>query len=53
MEGTIEADGVVLSSIFLIYTMTSIASVFFITAGTFAVAADEGKGKNQCLCQRR
>ena len=32
-------SGAVLSSIFLIYTMTSIASVFFITAGTFAVMA--------------
>lgn len=32
-------NGVVLSSIFLVYTMTSIASVFFITAGTFAVMA--------------
>ena len=32
-------NGAVLSSIFLIYTMTSIASVFFITAGTFAVMA--------------
>ena len=32
-------NGVVLSSIFLIYTMSSIASVFFITAGTFAVMA--------------
>ena len=32
-------NGVVLSSIFLIYTATSIASVFFITAGTFAVMA--------------
>ena len=32
-------NGVVLSSIFIIYTMTSIASVFFITAGTFAVMA--------------
>ena len=29
----------VMSSIFLVYTMTSIASVFFITAGTFAVMA--------------
>ncbi len=29
-------NGVTLSSIFVIYTMTSIASVFFITAGTFA-----------------
>ena len=32
-------NGVMLSSIFLIYTATSIASVFFITAGTFAVMA--------------
>ena len=32
-------NGAVLSSIFLIYTMLSIASVFFITAGTFAVMA--------------
>ena len=32
-------NGAVLSSIFLIYTMSSIASVFFITAGTFAVMA--------------
>ena len=32
-------NGVVMSSIFLVYTMTSIASVFFITAGTFAVMA--------------
>ena len=32
-------NGVVLSSIFLVYTMSSIASVFFITAGTFAVMA--------------
>ena len=32
-------NGAVLSYIFLIYTMTSIASVFFITAGTFAVMA--------------
>ena len=29
-------NGAVLSSIFIIYTMSSIASVFFITAGTFA-----------------
>lgn len=35
-------NGVVLSSIFIIYTMTSIASVFFITAGTFAVMAFVG-----------
>ena len=32
-------NGVMLSSIFLIYTTSSIASVFFITAGTFAVMA--------------
>jgi len=32
-------NGVVLSSIFLVYTASSIASVFFITAGTFAVMA--------------
>lgn len=32
-------NGVMLSSIFLIYTATSIASVFFITAGTFAMMA--------------
>ena len=32
-------NGAVLSSIFLIYTMSSIASVFFITAGTFGVMA--------------
>lgn len=32
-------NGATLSVIFLVYTMTSIASVFFITAGTFAVMA--------------
>ena len=32
-------NGAVLSFIFLVYTMSSIASVFFITAGTFAVMA--------------
>jgi FtsH-binding integral membrane protein len=32
-------NGVVLSSIFMVYTMTSIAKVFFITAGTFGVTA--------------
>lgn len=32
-------NGATLSVIFLAYTMTSIASVFFITAGTFAVMA--------------
>lgn len=35
-------NGVVLSSIFVVYTMSSIASVFFITAGTFAVMAAIG-----------
>lgn len=35
-------NGVMLSSIFVIYTMTSIASVFFITAGTFAVMSLAG-----------
>lgn len=32
-------NGLTLSFIFLVYTMTSITSVFFITAGTFAVMA--------------
>jgi hypothetical protein len=32
-------NGALFSSIFLVYTMSSIASVFFITAGTFAVMA--------------
>jgi FtsH-binding integral membrane protein len=32
-------NGAMLSSIFMIYTMSSITSVFFITAGTFAVMA--------------
>ena len=32
-------NGALFSSIFIIYTMSSIASVFFITAGTFAVMA--------------
>lgn len=35
-------NGVVLSSIFIVYTMSSIASVFFITAGTFAAMAFVG-----------
>lgn len=34
--------GAMLSSIFVVYTMSSIASVFFITAGTFAVMAFVG-----------
>ena len=32
-------NGVTLSSIFMVYAMTSIAKVFFITAGTFGVMA--------------
>ena len=32
-------NGAVLSSIFIVYTMSSVANVFFITAGTFAVMA--------------
>ncbi len=32
-------NGVTLASIFVVYTMSSIASVFFITAGTFAAMA--------------
>ena len=32
-------NGALFSSIFLVYTMSSIASVFFITAGTFGVMA--------------
>lgn len=35
-------NGAMLSSIFVVYTMSSIASVFFITAGTFAVMAAIG-----------
>lgn len=35
-------NGVVLSSIFVIYTMSSIANVFFITAGTFGVMSVYG-----------
>ena len=35
-------NGATMSSIFMIYTMSSIASVFFITAGTFAVMAIAG-----------
>jgi FtsH-binding integral membrane protein len=34
--------GVTLSSIFLVFTMESLASVFFITAGTFAVVSIYG-----------
>ena len=33
------SNGALFSSIFLVYTMSSIASVFFITAGTFGVMA--------------
>jgi FtsH-binding integral membrane protein len=32
-------NGVVLSSLFLAYTMTSLATTFFVTAGTFGVMA--------------
>lgn len=35
-------NGVVLSSIFVLYTMSSIANVFFITAGTFGVMSVYG-----------
>lgn len=35
-------NGATLSSIFLVYTMSSIANVFFITAGTFAAMAAFG-----------
>lgn len=35
-------NGVTLSSIFMVYTMASIAKVFFITAGTFAAMAFYG-----------
>lgn len=35
-------NGVTLSSIFLVYSMTSIAKVFFITAGTFGAMATYG-----------
>lgn len=35
-------NGVTLSSIFLVYSMTSIAKVFFITAGTFAAMGAYG-----------
>lgn len=35
-------NGAMLSSIFIVYTMRSIASVFFITAGTFAAMAAIG-----------
>ena len=35
-------NGATLSLIFMAYTLTSIASVFFITAGTFGVMAAYG-----------
>ncbi len=35
-------NGITLASIFVVYTMSSIASVFFITAGTFAAMAVVG-----------
>ena len=37
--GSPALNGVTLSGIFLVYTMTSIAQVFFITAGTFGAMA--------------
>lgn len=50
-------NGITMASIFVVYTMTSIASVFFITAGTFGVMsvygyvtkADLTKMGNICL----
>ena len=39
-------NGVTLSSIFMVYAMTSIAKVFFITAGTFGVMALYGSVAN-------
>ena len=50
-------NGITMASIFVVYTMTSIASVFFITAGTFCVMsvygyvtkADLTKMGNICL----
>lgn len=50
-------NGITMASIFVVYTMTSIASVFFITAGTFGVMsvygyvtkADLSKMGNICL----
>ena len=53
-------NGAMMASIFLVYTMTSIASVFFITAGTFAVMSaygyltktDLSKMGNLCLMGR-
>ncbi len=35
-------NGAMLSSVFVVYTMTSIAKVFFITAGTFGAMAFYG-----------
>ena len=42
-------NGVTLASIFFVYTMSSIASVFFITAGTFAAMAAYGYFTNKDL----
>jgi len=42
-------NGALLSSIFLIYTMSSIATVFFITAGTFGVMSLYGYTTKQDL----
>jgi hypothetical protein BACCOPRO_03595 len=35
-------NGLTMASVFIVYTMTSIASVFFVTAGTFAVMSVYG-----------
>ena len=35
-------NGLTMASIFIVYTMTSIASVFFVTAGTFALMSAYG-----------
>lgn len=50
-------NGLTMASVFIVYTMTSIASVFFVTAGTFAVMsvygtvtkADLSRVGNLCL----
>ncbi|MDD5217442.1 MAG: Bax inhibitor-1/YccA family protein [Candidatus Omnitrophica bacterium] len=42
-------NGVILSTIFIVYTQTSIASVFFMTAGTFAAVSIYGWTTKQDL----
>lgn len=44
-------NGVTLSAIFLIYTLTSIAQTFFVTAGTFAAMAIVGSTTKKDLTQ--